>query len=166
MVYFYFVFKVKFYLSLYINIYNENYIGEEMKVSARNQLVGNITEIIEGKVNDEIVVDMNGMLLKSIITKSSVKDMALSINDKVTAIIKASQVIISKDNPGKISTRNILEAKVFKIIEGMVNCELKLQIGENTITAIITEDALKDLDISLNDTVYALIKANSIILAK
>lgn len=137
-----------------------------MKVSARNQLVGNITDIIEGKVNDEIVIDMNGTPLKSIITKNSVQNMELAVGDQLTAIIKASQVIISKGHPGKISTRNILEAKVSEIIEGIVNCEVKLNVGENRLTAIITEDALKDLEISLNDTVYALIKANSIILAK
>jgi len=137
-----------------------------MKVSARNQLIGNITDIIEGKVNDEIIIDMSGTLLKSIITNNSVKSMELKVGDEIAAIIKASQVIIAKENPGKISTRNILEAKVTEIIEGIVNCEIKLSIGENTLAAIITEDALKDLDISLGDTVYALIKANSIILAK
>ncbi|MDX9742613.1 MAG: TOBE domain-containing protein [Arcobacteraceae bacterium] len=137
-----------------------------MKVSARNQLVGKITEIIEGKVNSEIVIDVNGMAIKSVITNGSVKYMELIVGDTVTAIIKASQVIVSNGHPGKISTRNIIETKVENIINGAVNCELQLSVGTNLIAAIITEDAVKDLEIQKGDTVFALIKANSIILAK
>ena len=137
-----------------------------MKVSARNQLVGNITQIIEGKVNSEIVIDVKGTVIKAIITNGSVINMELQVGDEVMAIIKASQVIISKGHPGKISTRNILETKVEEIVNGAVNCELKLSAGVNSIAAIITEDAVKDLEIAKGDTVFALIKANSIILAK
>lgn len=137
-----------------------------MKISARNQLAGNIVEIIEGKVNSEIVVDVDGILIKSVITNGSVISMELGIGDQVIAIIKASQVIIAKQHPGKISTRNILEAKVEDVINGAVNCELKLSVNSNEIAAIITEDAQKELEILKGDTVYALIKANSIILAK
>jgi molybdate transport system regulatory protein len=137
-----------------------------MKISARNQLAGNIVEIIDGKVNSEIVVDVDGILIKSVITNGSVISMELGIGDQVIAIIKASQVIIAKQHPGKISTRNILEAKVEDVINGAVNCELKLSVNSNEIAAIITEDAQKELEILKGDTVYALIKANSIILAK
>jgi molybdate transport system regulatory protein len=137
-----------------------------MKISARNQLRGNIVEIIEGKVNSEIVVDVNGMLIKSVITNGSVTNMELSLGDNVIAIIKASQVIIAKDHPGKISTRNILEARVDNIVNGAVNCELQLSVNSNDVAAIITEDAQRELEISKGDIVYALIKANSIILAK
>ncbi len=137
-----------------------------MKISARNQLTGKVSKIIEGKVNSEVVIDMNGAALKAVITNDAVKDMGLSAGQEVTSIIKASNVIIAKNNPGKISTRNILEAKVEDVIDGMVSCELKLSVGENMITAIITEDAAQDLEISKGDTVYALIKANTIILAQ
>jgi molybdate transport system regulatory protein len=137
-----------------------------MKMSARNQLVGKVSEILKGQVNSEIIIDMNGTTLKSIITNDAVKSMEIVVGEEVTAIVKASQVMISKNNPGKISARNILEAQVSDIINGMVNCELKLSVGENSVTAIITEDALKELEISKGDTVYALIKANSITLAK
>ncbi|MEJ2469388.1 MAG: TOBE domain-containing protein, partial [Campylobacterales bacterium] len=70
------------------------------------------------------------------------------------------------EKTGKISTRNNLETTVSDIINGMVNCELKLSMGETTLTAIITEEAAKDLEIAKGDTVYALIKASSIILAQ
>ncbi len=137
-----------------------------MKISARNQLSGKVSEIIEGKVNAEVIMDVNGTMIKSIITNDAVQSMELKAGEEVTAIIKASQVIIAKENPGKISARNVLEAKVTEIIDGIVNCELKLNVGDNSVAAVITEDAVKDLEISVGDIVYAFIKANSIILAK
>ncbi len=137
-----------------------------MKTSARNQLKGTIKEIIEGKVNDEIVVVMPSGLIKAVISKEAVEDMGLAVGQQIYAIIKASFVMVAKEKPGKISTRNVLETTVSEIIEGAVNCELKLSMGDTIITAIITEEAAKELDIAKGDTVYALIKASSVILAQ
>lgn len=117
-------------------------------------------------MNSEIVIDVKGTTIKSIITNGSVNAMELKIGDEVMAIVKASQVIVAKNHPGRISTRNIIETKVEEVINGAVNCELKLSAGQISIAAIITEDAVKDLEINKGDTVFALIKANSIILAK
>ena len=49
---------------------------------------------------------------------------------------------------------------------GLEYGELKLSMGDQTLTAVITEDAVEDLHFNVGDTVYALIKANFIILAK
>ncbi len=137
-----------------------------MKTSARNQLKGTIKKIIEGKVSDEVVIDVAGNTLKAVITRESVNDMGLAIRQEVYAIIKASFVMVAKEKPGKISTRNVLETQVDDIIYGMVNCELKLSMGSAILTAIITEEATKELEIKKGDTLYALIKASSIILAQ
>lgn len=137
-----------------------------MKTSARNQLKGTVTSIIEGKVNDEVVLDISGTTLKAVITKEAVQDLGLAAGSEVYAIIKASFVMVSKDKPGKISTRNVIETKVDDIIEGLVSCELKLSTGGTHLAAIVTEEAAKDLAIAKGDTVYALIKASSIILAQ
>jgi len=137
-----------------------------MKTSARNQLKGTVTQIIEGKVNDEVVIDVSGTTLKAVITREAVTEMELSAGSEVYAIIKASFVMIAKDKPGRISTRNVLETVVSDIVEGAVNCELKLSLGSATLTAVITEEAVKELEITKGETVYALIKASSIILAQ
>ncbi|MHC3993540.1 TOBE domain-containing protein [Thiomicrolovo sp. ZZH C-3] len=137
-----------------------------MKTSARNQMKGTVTEVIGGAVNSEVVMEVAGTPLKAIITKEAVADMGLAAGSEVYAIIKASFVMIAKEKPGKISTRNVLETTVSDIIEGPVSCELKLAMGTATLTAIITEEAAKDLGVAKGDTVYALIKASSIILAQ
>lgn len=137
-----------------------------MKISARNQLQGKITKIIHGLVNCEVVVDVDGMDIKSVITDNSAKDMELKVGDTVIALIKSSQIIISKDQLHQISARNLLKTKVKDIVNGQVNCQLKLRLGENIITSTITNDAYNELQISNGDTVYALFKSSSVILIK
>jgi molybdate transport system regulatory protein len=138
-----------------------------MKTSARNQLQGTITEIKAGQVNSEIVIDAGaGHMLKAVITNDGKEEMGLKEGDGVYAIIKASFVMVAKEKPGKISTRNVLETTVEEVKDGMVSCELKLNMGAQNLTAVITEEAAKELQIQKGDTVYALIKASSIILAK
>jgi molybdate transport system regulatory protein len=143
------------------------YKGEFMKTSARNQLKGMIVEVKTGQVNTEVIVDLGeGAKLTAVITNDAKDDMGLKIGDSVYAIIKASFVIVAKEKPGKISTRNVLETTVEKVINGMVNTELKLKMGDHMLTSIITKDAEDELEANVGDTVYALIKANAIILAQ
>ncbi|MDD2830254.1 MAG: TOBE domain-containing protein [Sulfuricurvum sp.] len=138
-----------------------------MKTSARNELKGSISEIKKGQINSEVVLSIGGgVVIKSVITNESVDEMELSVGDTAYAIIKAPFVMVAKDKPTNISTRNIIETKVTEVKNGLVNSELKLAMGDQTLTAVITEDAVEDLSFSVGDTVYALIKANFIILAK
>ncbi len=138
-----------------------------MKTSARNQLKGTIAEIRSGQVNTEVIVDLGAdVKLTAVITNDAQADMELKVGDSVYAIIKASFVIIAKEKPGKISTRNVLETSVDTVVEGAVNAELKLKMGDHTLMATITKDAAEELRVAAGDTVYALIKANAIILAQ
>lgn len=138
-----------------------------MKTSARNELKGTITEIKKGQINSEVVLSLGGdAVLKSIVTNESVDEMGLSVGESVYAIIKAPFVMVAKEKPSQISTRNIIKTTVKEVKNGMVNGELKLAMGDQTLTAVITEDAVDDLEFKAGETVYALIKASFIILAK
>ena len=138
-----------------------------MKMSARNQIKGTISEVKKGKVNTEVVIKVDeNVTLVSIITNDAAEDMALVVGDVVYAVVKASFVIVSKDKPSNISSRNVLETKVSEVKNGAVNGEIKLAMGNQTITSIITEGSVEELGLNVGDTAYALIKANFIILAK
>ena len=66
-----------------------------MKLSARNVLQGRIKNIVTGAVNSEIVVDLgNGIEITSIITKRSAENLKLKEGKQVSAVIKATNVII------------------------------------------------------------------------
>jgi molybdenum-pterin binding domain len=68
-----------------------------MQLSARNQLKGKITDIKEGPVSTEVVIDVNGTKIVSSITTGSAQALNLKIGDAAYAVVKASSVMIAKD---------------------------------------------------------------------
>lgn len=74
-------------------------LGEKIapeRISARNILTGTIRTIIPGVVNDEITIDLpGGNSVTSIITSASVKRLDLVPRKDISAIIKASDVLLS-----------------------------------------------------------------------
>ena len=67
-----------------------------MKLSARNVLEGKVKSIVEGSVNDEVVVELpGGQEIVAVVTKSSVESLKLSKGNDVLAVIKASSVILA-----------------------------------------------------------------------
>ncbi len=71
--------------------------GEPLKTSARNQLVGTVTSVSIGAVMAEVVVDVNGAQVVAAITKDSAETLGLAEGKSVTAIIKATDVMIGID---------------------------------------------------------------------
>lgn len=67
-----------------------------MALSARNRLKGRITDIVLGTVTALITVKVGDNLVESVITKLSAEEMKLKKGDKVTAVIKATEVMIQK----------------------------------------------------------------------
>lgn len=67
-----------------------------MKLSARNQLKGQVINVSSNDISAEVVIDVGGQELCSTITATSLKSLGLKPGDDVTAIVKASSVIIMK----------------------------------------------------------------------
>ncbi len=68
-----------------------------MKLSARNQLTGTVTHINEGAAIANVEVDVNGQRLVASITVEAARDLGLEEGKSVTAIVKASDVILAAD---------------------------------------------------------------------
>jgi molybdopterin-binding protein len=68
-----------------------------MKLSARNQLEGNVIEVRKGTTTAHVLVDLGqGMTLTSSITNEAVDELGLKVGDRASAVIKASDVMIGK----------------------------------------------------------------------
>ena len=65
-----------------------------MRTSARNQLSGTVTSVTIGAVMAEVVVDVGGLQVVTAITKDSAEKLGLAEGGSVTAIIKATDVMI------------------------------------------------------------------------
>ena len=69
-----------------------------MKLSARNVLKGKVKKITEGAVNSEIIIELpGGIEVVSVITKSSVENLGLTVGRECYAVIKASNVMVAVD---------------------------------------------------------------------
>lgn len=68
-----------------------------MKISARNQIPGTVLAVTPGAVNGTIKVDIGGgTIVTSSITEEAIADLALKPGDRVTVIVKSSDVLIGK----------------------------------------------------------------------
>ena len=65
-----------------------------MKLSARNQLPAKVTGITRGEATANIELDVNGQRLVASITVEAADELGLSEGTSVTAVIKASDVIL------------------------------------------------------------------------
>jgi len=66
-----------------------------MKLSARNQLKGTVTSVNKGEAIANVVLDVSGARLVASITVEAADELGLSEGSQVTAIVKASDVIIA-----------------------------------------------------------------------
>jgi molybdate transport system regulatory protein len=69
-----------------------------MKVGARNQLIGEVTEIKRGAVMGEVKLTIPAASpMASVMTLESIDDLGLKKGDKVRVVVKAISVLLIKD---------------------------------------------------------------------
>ncbi len=68
-----------------------------MPLSARNHLKGEVTDVLLGTVTVLVTVKVGNDVIESVITRHSAEELKLTKGDKVTAVIKATEVMIQKD---------------------------------------------------------------------
>jgi molybdate transport system regulatory protein len=82
-----------------------------------------------------------------------------------------SQVLKDKENWEwvglKISARNRLEGVIEDIEKGPITSKIKIKIDKPvTVTAVITKEAVDDLELTTGDTVEAVIKSTEVLISK
>ncbi|WP_328984818.1 TOBE domain-containing protein [Thiorhodovibrio winogradskyi] len=138
-----------------------------MKVSARNNLRGIVSEIKSGAVNSEVTLDIKGTPLVAIITNESVTTLGLAVGREAFALIKASFVMLATEDGGlRTSARNRLCGAIERLTTGAVNTEVVLAMdGGSRLTAMITNESARELELADGARACALIKAPHVILA-
>ena len=134
-------------------------------ISARNQILVESSEVRTGAVNSLIVGKMaGGEFLKATVTTDSETNLGLKAGKKAVFLFKASSIIIAKgDDELKLSATNQIKGKVASIQEGAVNSEVDIEVAGDKLTAIITNESVKNLALKVGDNVTAIIKATQVI---
>jgi len=69
-----------------------------MRISARNQIKGNVIEVKKGATTSHVRVDIGGgQIVTSSITNEAVDDLGIKAGGKATVVVKASDVMIAVD---------------------------------------------------------------------
>lgn len=68
-----------------------------LKLSARNQLKGKIISVEKGIITAKVKVEiMAPTVITSVITKEAVEELDLKVGDEVAAVIKSTEIMVSK----------------------------------------------------------------------
>src|SRR5690349_6666181 len=138
-----------------------------MKISARNMFSGTVSKVVKGAVNSEVDLTLKGGdKIAAVITNESAAKLDLKEGKEAFAIIKANWVIIGKElHKVKMSTRNILCGSIARVSGGAVNSEVELKLaGGSMLTAIITNESVKSMELTAGEHACAAFKASSVIL--
>lgn len=69
-----------------------------MRLSARNQLSGTVVSVDLGAVMATVIIRLaGGDEIVSVITKDSADSLGLTVGDQVTAVVKATEVMVGKE---------------------------------------------------------------------
>ncbi len=133
-----------------------------MRISARNQLFGQVVKVQEGAVNGIVTLEFAGETITGTISMAAINELELVPGKKAIAIIKATEVMIGIGDM-TLSARNKITGIVSNINEGAVNAIVTLDIaGGNKISSTISMAAVKELGLTVGTKAVAVIKATSV----
>ena len=138
-----------------------------MNVSARNQLKGTISAVNPGPVSTEVVMDLaGGDKLVAVVTTGSAHNLGLKPGSHAVGLIKAPSVMLVTDAAQyRFSARNQFAGTITDVAKGAVNSEVALRLpGGSVIYAVVTNDAVAELQLAPGQSATALIKASQVII--
>ena len=71
-----------------------------MRLSTRNRLPGTITEVVKGEAAAKVTLQVGDNHMVALITRESADELGLAPGMQVTAIVKATDVMVLTDDGG------------------------------------------------------------------
>ncbi|WP_297355510.1 molybdopterin-binding protein [Paraburkholderia sp.] len=137
-----------------------------MRTSARNQFEGNVVELKQGAVNDEVTLrTQDGLEIVAVITHGSATSLGLAEGKPAIALVKASSIMVMVDvKSSQVSARNCIAGTVSAVTKGAVNSEVEIAAPNGAqIAAIITNESVDRLGLAAGKSATAIFKASSVI---
>jgi molybdate transport system regulatory protein len=86
----------------------------------------------------------------------------LSLGSEVLLGVKSSNISLAKDFQGDISISNQLQCTITAIEIGALLCSVALRFANATLHSVITKASATKMQLQVNDTIIALIKASDL----
>jgi molybdopterin-binding protein len=71
-----------------------------MRLSTRNRLPGTITEVVKGEAAAKVTLRVGDNHIVALITRESADELGLEVGREVSAVVKATDVMILTDEGG------------------------------------------------------------------
>ena len=71
-----------------------------MALSTRNRLPGTVTEVVKGAAAAKVSLEVDGNKMVALITRESAEELGLEEGQRVTALVKATDVMIQTEDTG------------------------------------------------------------------
>lgn len=71
-----------------------------MNLSTRNRMPGTVTEIVKGEAAARVSIQVGDNHMVSLITRESADELGLEVGKEVTALVKATDVMLLTDDGG------------------------------------------------------------------
>ncbi|GAB3654252.1 hypothetical protein GCM10028791_24850 [Echinicola sediminis] len=131
-----------------------------------NQFQGKISKIQTSGQLSIVTVDMGKQLFfKSVIIDTPSSAPYLKENGTVSVLFKETEVVISTEVQPKISLQNQLEGILLELEKGDLLSRLRIDTVLGQVTAIISSQAVDELDLVKGSQLTAMIKLNEVILS-
>ena len=133
-----------------------------MKLSARNQFAGTVTNINEGAVNGIVTLKSDDTVVTGTISMAAIKELGLEVGKEAVAIVKATEVLVGIGE-FKLSARNQFRGTVENINEGAVNGIVTIALADgHKVSATISLSAIKELELEVGKEAVGIVKATSV----
>lgn len=133
-------------------------------ISARNKMKGEVINVNKGAVNGIVKVNFGSNTVSATISLEAIKELGITEGKQVTAIAKATDVMVGVGEIKGISARNIFKGEVVKINEGAVNSIVNIKVEDTLFSATISKEAVEELKLAEGKEASVIIKATSVMI--
>ena len=130
-----------------------------------NSFPGQITGITTEQNLSLVKIEVQGVEFKSIVVEKPQSVSYLKIGQRVNILFKETEVIIGDPSTKYISLQNRVLCQILQVNKGKLLSELLLSFGNLKMRAVITSNAVTQLNLQAGAEVMALIKTNEIMLS-
>jgi molybdate transport system regulatory protein len=130
-----------------------------------NQLPGIISEILSEGHLSIVVINAAGCIFKAIVIDTPQTAPYLSIGNPVNMLFKENEVVIAKSFSGLISLQNKFDSTIKTLELGKLLCKVTMDFRGYKIISLITAHAAIQLNLTIGDSVTAMVKTNEISLS-
>ncbi len=133
-----------------------------LRTSARNQFFGKVKEIKEEKINSLLTIQIDtATTIKSSITNTSLKELAIRLDSDIYVLLKAPLAKITL----KKAQDNSLHCQIKTIKEDDMNTEISLHVSDKlTMISVMNTQDFKALHVKPEDKVFVSFRPNDTII--